>query len=138
MKNKFLIVFFLVLIVMGTQSFVGSALNNQFKFDHLTVDNGLSSNRIWCILRDQKDFLWISTDVGLDKYDSYEVKKYRFNEKLSGTISSDNIVCMYEDRGKNLWFGTTDGLNLYDPAKDNFNAVSYTHLRAHETRPDLV
>src|SRR5659263_276758 len=105
MKNKFLIGFLLIFFVFWTQSYVSQAQNN-YRFDHLTVDNGLSSNRIWCIHRDQKDFLWISTDVGLDKYDSYEVKKYRFNEKLSGTISSDNIVCMYEDRGKNLWFGT--------------------------------
>ena len=138
MKNKFLIVVFLVLIVLETQSSVGSALNNQFKFDHFTVDNGLSSNRIWCILRDQKDFLWISTDVGLDKYDSYEVKKYRFNEKLSGTISSDNVVCMYEDSGKNLWFGTTDGLNLYDPAKDNFKVFKHSPNDSNSINSDRI
>ncbi|MGC1392385.1 MAG: two-component regulator propeller domain-containing protein [Bacteroidales bacterium] len=90
------------------------------KFDHLTVDNGLSSNRIRCILKDARDYLWMGTDVGLDKFDSYQVKKYRYNEKQPGSISSDILTCMYEDRGKNLWFGTYNGLNLYDPAKDNF------------------
>jgi signal transduction histidine kinase/ligand-binding sensor domain-containing protein len=90
------------------------------RFDHLTVDNGLSSNRIRCIFRDSKDFLWIGTDVGLDKYDSYQVKKYRQSDNLRGTISSDILTCIYEDRNKNLWFGTYDGLNLYNPLKDNF------------------
>ena len=50
------------------------------RFNHLTVNDGLSSNRIRCIYRDNKDYLWIGTDVGLDKYDSYEMKKYRHDE----------------------------------------------------------
>ena len=90
------------------------------RFDHLTVDDGLSSNRIRCIYKDSKDYLWMGTDVGLDKYDSYQVKRYRNNEKQPGTISSDLLTCIYEDRGKNLWFGTYNGLNLYDAVKDNF------------------
>ena len=89
-------------------------------FKHLTVTDGLSSNRIRCIYKDSKDFLWMGTDVGLDRYDSYQVKQYRYDEKLSGTISSDILTCIYEDQGKNLWFGTYDGLNLYDPKKDKF------------------
>jgi signal transduction histidine kinase/ligand-binding sensor domain-containing protein len=90
------------------------------KFSYLTVNDGLSSNRIRCIYKDSKDYLWIGTDVGLDKYDSYQVKKYRHVEKMPGSISSDILTCIYEDRNKNLWFGTYDGLNLYSPSKDNF------------------
>src|SRR5665811_1575624 len=90
------------------------------RFDYLTTDNGLSSNRIWCIFRDSKDYLWMGTDIGLDKYNSYEVKKYRHNENQSGTISGNTILCIYEDQGKKVWIGTNEGLNLYNPEKDNF------------------
>ncbi len=90
------------------------------RFDHLTVDDGLSSNRIRCIYKDSKDYLWIGTDVGLDKFDSYQVKKYRHSDKMPGSISSDILTCMYEDKGKKLWIGTYDGLNLYSPSQDNF------------------
>ena len=111
----------LVVLISCVLGIVHTDAQNQYsRFDHLTTQNGLSSNRIWCILRDSKDFLWISTDVGLDKYDSYDIKKYRYNEKQPGTISNDVILCIYEDKDKNLWFGTTNGLNLYNPAKDNF------------------
>ena len=96
------------------------AQQNYSRFKHLTIDDGLSSNRIRCLSRDSKDYLWMGTDIGLDKYDSYQVKKYRHDENQPGTISSDILTCIYEDREKNLWFGTYDGLNLYDPAKDNF------------------
>jgi len=100
------------------------AQNQYSRFDHLRMDNGMSSDRIWCILRDSKDFLWISSDVGLDKYDSYKVKKYRHAENIPGSISSNFILCIYEDRQKRLWYGTLNGLNLYDPAKDNFKVFN--------------
>lgn len=90
------------------------------KFGHLTVADGLSSNRIRNIYRDSKDYLWIGTEEGLDKYNSYEIKKYHFDETKPGSISSNYILCLYEDRGKNLWVGTVNGLNLFDPVKDNF------------------
>ena len=98
-----------------------NAQPNYLRFSHLTVDDGLSSNRIRCIHKDSKDYLWLATDVGLDRYDSYQVKKYRSSEKKPGSISSDLLTCIYEDHDRNLWFGTYDGLNLYDPSKDNFN-----------------
>ena len=90
------------------------------RFDHLTVNDGLSSNRIRCIYKDSKDYLWMGTDVGLDKYDSYQVKKYRHTDNMPGSISSDILTCIYEDREKNLWIGTYDGLNLYSSSRDNF------------------
>ena len=62
----------------------------------------------------------MGTDVGLDKYDSYQVKKYRHVDNMTGTISSDILTCIYEDRAQNLWIGTYDGLNLYNRSSDNF------------------
>jgi signal transduction histidine kinase/ligand-binding sensor domain-containing protein len=90
------------------------------KLQHLTINDGLSSNRIRCLYRDSKDFLWMGTDIGLDKYDSYTIKSYRHSDTQSGTISNDILTNIYEDRAKNLWFGTSDGLNLYDRSKDKF------------------
>ncbi len=94
------------------------------RFEHLTINDGLSSNRIRCIYRDSKDYLWMGTDIGLDKYDSYQVKNYRHGDGRFGAISSDILICIYEDSKKNLWFGTNDGLNLYDREKDNFTVFS--------------
>ena len=90
------------------------------RFNYLTVNDGLSSNRIRCIHKDRKDYLWIGTDVGLDKYDSYQLKKYRHIDNIPGTVSSDILTCIYEDREQNLWIGTYDGLNLYNRSGDNF------------------
>jgi len=70
----------------------------------------------------------MGTDVGLDRFDSYQVKKYRHNDKLPGSISSDILTCIYEDKQKKLWFGTYDGLNLFDPSGDNFKVFRNNSL----------
>jgi signal transduction histidine kinase/ligand-binding sensor domain-containing protein len=114
-------VFFLFLL--GSSGVAGQ--KKYTRLNHLTVDDGLSSNRIRCIYRDSKDYLWMGTDVGLDRYDSYQVKPYRHSERIQGTISSDILTCIYEDRQKKLWFGTYEGLNLYDPKSDKFKVFRH-------------
>jgi signal transduction histidine kinase/ligand-binding sensor domain-containing protein len=108
------------------------------KFEHLTVNEGLSSNRIRCIYKDSKNYLWMGTDVGLDKYDSYQVKKYRHFDDIPGTISSDILTCIYEDREKNLWFGTYEGLDLYDPSRDNFRIFKYNSTDVNSIHSDCI
>jgi signal transduction histidine kinase/ligand-binding sensor domain-containing protein len=117
-KYMMLCLLFSSLLFSGLTSTHGQPIYS--KFDHLTVDDGLSSNRIRCLYKDSKGYLWMGTDVGLDKYDSYQVKKYRNGERQPSTISNDILTGIYEDRNNSLWIGTYDGLNLYDPSKDNF------------------
>ncbi len=80
----------------------------------------------------------MGTDVGLDKYDSYQVKKYRHLDRVSGTITSDITTCIYEDRNKNLWIGTYDGLNLYDPLHDNFKVFKYNSSAPESINSNLI
>ena len=71
--------------------FIGIGLNAKIKFEHLTTKDGLSTNRVGTILRDSRDYLWIGSEAGLDKYDGYKIKTYRHNDKQSGTISNNDI-----------------------------------------------
>jgi signal transduction histidine kinase/ligand-binding sensor domain-containing protein len=91
-----------------------------FKFDHLTTANGLSSNRIFCVFRDSKGFLWLGTDVGLDRYDGYSVKNYRNDERKPHSLSSNSVRCILEDSYHNLWIGTANGLNMLNRDVDSF------------------
>src|SRR5664280_3348762 len=118
-----------------------SGLSAQQKYSHfgyLTVNEGLSSNRIRCIYKDSKNYLWMGTDVGLDKYDSYQVKKYRKTENNPGSISSDILSCIYEDRKKNLWIGTYDGLNLYNPSGDNFKVFKNNSAKKNSLNSNCI
>ncbi len=80
----------------------------------------------------------MGTDVGLDKYDSYQVKKYRQSSRLPGSISSDILTCIYEDKDNNLWFGTYNGLNLYSPAKDNFQVFKKNNANSNSLNSNCI
>ena len=90
------------------------------RFKYLTADHGLSSNRITYIFRDSRDFLWVGTDLGLNKYDGYQVTQYVHNDAKRSTISDNNLLSIIEDTKNNLWAGTSNGLNLYNRQTDSF------------------
>jgi len=119
-KNSFFRELLIIVLFCTAGSYEVQSQSDYSRFDYLTPDDGLSSNRIWFIFRDSKDFLWIGTDVGLDKYDCSQVFKYRYDENDKGSISSNNARSIYEDKDKNLWIATSDGLNLYDRSLDKF------------------
>jgi signal transduction histidine kinase/ligand-binding sensor domain-containing protein len=92
----------------------------QFKFEYLTIENGLSSNRNNCVFRDNNGFLWIGSEVGLDRFDGYTIKKYKNDKKRPHSLSNNSVHCIFEDSYKNLWIGTSDGLNLLNRDLDSF------------------
>ncbi len=76
-----------------------------------TTNQGLSSNNVQSIYQDSKGFLWIGTDDGLNRYDGYNFKIYRYNIKNPDGIVGNNITTINEDSHKNIWVGV-DGKGI--------------------------
>ncbi|MEO6672647.1 MAG: two-component regulator propeller domain-containing protein [Ginsengibacter sp.] len=98
---------------------------SELKFKYITVDQGLSSNRVFCIYRDSRQFLWIGTDMGLNRYDGYQTTRYLHHDNEKGSLSDNTLRCINEDAEGNLLIGTSNGMNLYDRASDSFTTFSY-------------
>lgn len=98
------------------------------KFDHLTVEDGLSSNTVYSFLQDSRGFMWFGTSEGLNRYDGYSFKLYRHDPNDSTSIS-DNFIwfeSLYEDRDGMIWVGTkTAGLNRFDPITETFKRFQH-------------
>ncbi len=124
-------IFFIAFVICFSYSILFSQ-NARYKFEQISVENGLSSNDILCILQDSKGFLWIGTENGLNRYDGYNIKEYKNNAEDSNSISSNHILCLYEDpadNGKVLWIGTKyGGLNRYNQELETFTHFEYNPL----------
>ena len=48
-------------------------------FKQLSTTEGLSNNSIRSIYRDNRGFLWVGTESGLNKYDGYSFQQYYQN-----------------------------------------------------------
>jgi ligand-binding sensor domain-containing protein/two-component sensor histidine kinase len=99
-------------------------------FNKLTTQNGLSHNKVNCILQDQRGFIWLGTDDGLNRYDGRYFTSFRHQPNDPSTVSGNIITSLLEDEKGLLWIGTADGgLSRYDyrqPASQQFK--QYRHL----------
>ncbi len=84
-------------------------------FQKLTTGNGLSHNKINCILQDRRGFMWIGTDDGLNRYDGNNFLIFRNNPSDSSSLTGNIITDLLEDKQGVLWIATADGgLARYD------------------------
>lgn len=101
-------------------------LDDQLRFERLSVEQGLSQNTVQCILQDRRGFMWFGTQDGLNKYDGYAFTVYKPDPQDSQSLSSTRIESLFEDHTGTLWVGTDGGgLNQFDAASETFR--NYQH-----------
>jgi ligand-binding sensor domain-containing protein/signal transduction histidine kinase len=100
------------------------AQNNDIRFNHYTVENGLSQNSVFSILQDHHGFMWFGTRTsGLNKFNGYSFITYKRNVMDSLSISGNEILALCEDKYGMLWIGTrNDGVNRFDENTNRFYA----------------
>lgn len=91
-----------------------------FRFAHITNDNGLTQNHVTCIMQDDKGLMWIGTKNGLCRYNGYEMTSYLHTISDKNSLSHNFIRSVYQDDKKRIWIGTDKGVCRYLPDKDQF------------------
>jgi signal transduction histidine kinase/ligand-binding sensor domain-containing protein len=115
------------LLICITMSTTGQ--KKYIKFQNYDQYKGLSHNTVHCITQDEKGFLWIGTEDGLNRYDGYNFKTFTNDPDDLTSISDNFITCLYLDTKNNLWIGTnSSGFNKYDKFKERFKSFkTYTN-----------
>ena len=83
--------------------------SQDIKFEHLSVEDGLSHNTVYCIFQDSQGFMWFGTEDGLNKYDGYTFTIYRNDPDDTLSLSNSQIRTIHEDPSGALWIGTGGG-----------------------------
>lgn len=92
-----------------------------YRFEHITVNEGLSHSDAMTVVQDRYGFIWVGTNDGIDRYDGYELKKYQLPVNPQNGLSGNRIRSMYLDQQGRLWIGAESaGLFLFDPNRDQF------------------
>ncbi len=92
-------------------------------FKHLTINDGLSQNLVEKIAQDHQGFIWLGTNDGLNRYDGKELRVYRNDPTLPGSISGNDIHNIFQSKKGDLWV-LANGINVYNRHRDTFNQVS--------------
>jgi ligand-binding sensor domain-containing protein len=110
-----------ILLLLGLFSgFQGVAQYHESKFSYITTSDGLSQSWVISMTQDTLGFLWVGTEIGLNRFDGERFKIYTYDPGDSTSIRDNSIWSMLCDRKGRLWIGTTVGLERYDFEKDIF------------------
>jgi signal transduction histidine kinase/ligand-binding sensor domain-containing protein len=102
---------------------------DDFRFDHLSVNDGLSQSTVNAILQDRYGYMWFGTQDGLNRYDGYNFLVYKNDNEDSTTISDNWIWSILEDSRGDMWVGTYHGgLNRFDRNKNVFINYRYNEF----------
>lgn len=97
------------------------AQEEQIRFDHISIEQGLSQSTVFSITQDSTCFLWFATEDGLNRYDGYNCTVFRNDPTNSNSISDIGIRKLFTDRNGNLWIISLTGkLDRFDPQKGIF------------------
>jgi len=97
------------------------AQEKDLKFEHFSIEHGISHSKVNCIFQDNRGFLWLGTNEGLNKFDGYEFAVYRWRPNDPHGLSAQLVRAVLQDSKGNLWIGTEGGgLNLFDRDSENF------------------
>ena len=93
-------------------------IRESFNFKNITIEDGLSQSTVETIYQDSKGYIWIGTNDGLDRYNGYEFKHYKYDKYDKNSIANNYIVDIIEDKNGYIWVSTTNGLSKIDTDKD--------------------
>lgn len=101
-------------------SFIGIANATDYRFRHMTTDDGLTHNQVNDIYQDAHGFVWLSTAWGLNIYDGYKFKTFLSAED-STTLKSNFVNWARDISRDRMLVHTSAGNCIYDRTTDKFS-----------------
>lgn len=103
------------------------------RFNHLSVDNGLSQNSVHAITKDKYGFMWFGTWEGVCRFDGYEFKIFRADEENNKALTNNRINSIITDSIGNIWISTGDNRFIF-----RFNYKDETFSRFKKSEVDFA
>lgn len=113
MKRRIFLFQSILLICCGT--YILRAQNGMWSYStpvepvptvrHISVEDGLPSNTVRALYKDEQGFLWIGTDAGLSRYDGSTFVHYTAHDGLPG----EKVWAITSDGKGKLWIGCYGG-----------------------------
>ena len=89
---------------------------------HLTMADGLYSNKVQAMVEDLEGIIWIGTNKGLNRW--YSIGGESHIDSVYELISNE-ITALEVDAQNNIWVGTTEGISMI-PGNDRYERIEYS------------
>lgn len=113
--------------------------DNDIRFEKISVEQGLSQSTVLSIAQDQRGFIWIGTNDGLNRYDGYDFLIFENEPDYLQSLSANTILSLFVDNSGELWVGTDGGgLNRYDYISGEFSVYQSSHSLYNNLSNDAI
>ena len=109
--------------IFGQEKLAGSPVSSGLQPRHITTANGLPSNIITGITKDDKGFIWISTNKGFCKWDGFNSLVFQHIPSDTNSLSADDIprnAFLWDKQRNQLVIGHLKGLSFFNPETADF------------------
>ncbi len=87
------------------------ATSQSFYFDNYGVQEGLSSSKVYSIIQDTRDYIWLGTESGVSRFNGFEFENF----SSANGMADNGVYSLLEDSNGDIWLGHLDGgVTLYD------------------------
>ena len=97
----------------------------KYFFDNYGIKQGLSEQKVYTLLQDSRDFIWLGTANGLSRFDGRKFKNFTSFDSLA----QGGVKCIIEDSLGYIWFGHLNGgISRYNYNDHKFEKADFDSL----------
>jgi ligand-binding sensor domain-containing protein/serine phosphatase RsbU (regulator of sigma subunit) len=96
--------FFVWIILLLPVTFLPVKAQKYF-FDNYSIKQGLSEQKVYTLLQDSKDYIWLGTANGVSRFDGKKFENFTSRDSLA----TGGVKCIIEDSLGYIWFGHLNG-----------------------------
>jgi len=86
----------------------------KYFFDNYSIKQGLSEQKVYTLLQDSKDYIWLGTANGVSRFDGKKFENFTSRDSLA----TGGVKCIIEDSLGYIWFGHLNGgISRYNNGK---------------------
>ncbi|NMC42193.1 MAG: hypothetical protein GYA43_13645, partial [Bacteroidales bacterium] len=103
-----------ILVLLFLSSVFPAVSSQTLFFEKFGVEEGLGSSKVYTVIQDRYDFIWLGTESGAARFDGNRFVNFG---SLNG-LSAGGVKSLFEDTTGRIWFGHLNGgLSWYDGMK---------------------
>jgi signal transduction histidine kinase/ligand-binding sensor domain-containing protein/DNA-binding response OmpR family regulator len=91
-----------------------------------SVEDGLSLGIVTSITQDDKGLMWFATEDGLNRFDGYSFKVFKYVPDQENSLTGNFIQKVFKDSKEVIWVSSRYGLNRFDAKTESF--THYHHI----------
>ncbi|MDD7725596.1 MAG: hypothetical protein PUJ24_08055, partial [Bacteroidales bacterium] len=118
-------------ILLALLSLPVSAASNNISFRYITMQDGLSNNKVNNVYRDEMGFVWFSTSCGLNRYDGYAMTVFLHSNTDSTSLDDNTVLWVHDLTNDKLLVKTSRGHSIFDKQSERFSSAAHIFNMAH-------